>query len=82
VRLYVRHGPTSNSHAPCLTEVSPTFLFSFVLEFLELAGGSKDLYYHWNHGAFRELVQSFFELFETRVLEASRKARLYSTNIK
>ena len=82
MRLYVRHGPTSNSHAPCLTEVSPTFLFSFVLEFLELAGGSKDLYYHWNHGAFRELVQKAFRAFREPGTEASRKATLYSTNIK
>ena len=33
----------------------------------------EDLYYHWNHQAFRELVQRLSELFESLVLKLLEK---------
>jgi hypothetical protein len=35
----------------------------------QIKGGSKDLYYHWNHRAFRKLVQRLLELLEILVLK-------------
>jgi hypothetical protein len=42
---------------------------SYLAKQQQIKGGSKDLYYHWNHRAFRKLVQRLLELLESLVLK-------------
>jgi hypothetical protein len=52
---------------PCSAASAPSHLETHQRQ--QIKGGSKDLYYHWNHRAFRKLVQRLLELLEILVLK-------------
>ena len=54
----------SAADKPCSSASAPSLLSTH-----QIKGGSKDLYYHWNHRAFRKLVQRLLELLEILVLK-------------